>query len=430
MSTLRLTLACLTCLLLPYTNTTAQSVPARQHYQSLAESLQKAKSAKDWSNYLIASMEFADFSNSSPGSLLILARAYARNNNPAAALTTLQHFAAMGQYSEEVETSADLSPVRQLPGFAPLLKAVQANQSPISRSITSFKLKSLTGLLTEDVDYEPTIAKTFYFTTVLGKRIFAATETGLLHEFAKSPRDWPLMGLKVDFARGQLWATTVALRDFDAVPKAAQGNSEILCYSLKSGKLLREIPGPPGSALGDFALARNGELIVSDNEGGGIYVLAQAASVLQRIDNGEFISPQTPAISDDGNLLFIPDYVRGVAVLNRSTKQVRWLDSQGKYALTGIDGLYLVKDRLIAIQNGSTPERVVMFTLDQPLATLTAETIIERATKTLGDPTHGVVVGDTFYYIANSGWDNLDDHGNPKPNSTPTPPRLMRFTLP
>ena len=32
--------------------------------------------------------------------------------------------------------------------------------------------------------------------------------------------------------------------------------------------------------------------------------------------------------------------------------------------------------------------------------------------QTLGDPTHGVVVGDYFYYIANSGWDVLDEHGN------------------
>ena len=31
--------------------------------------------------------------------------------------------------------------------------------------------------------------------------------------------------------------------------------------------------------------------------------------------------------------------------------------------------------------------------------------------QTLGDPTHGVVVGDYFYYIANSGWDVLDEHG-------------------
>jgi hypothetical protein len=37
--------------------------------------------------------------------------------------------------------------------------------------------------------------------------------------------------------------------------------------------------------------------------------------------------------------------------------------------------------------------------------------MIESATSSLRDPTHGVVIGDYFYYIANSGWDVLDQHG-------------------
>ena len=81
---------------------------------------------------------------------------------------------------------------------------------------------------------------------------------------------------------------------------------------------------------------------------------------------------------------------------------------------------------LISVQNGASPERVVAFTLDPTLSEVAAETILERSTETLGDPTHGVVVGKDFYYIANSGWDILDDHGNPKPGAKPTQPRMMR----
>ena len=56
--------------------------------------------------------------------------------------------------------------------------------------------------------------------------------------------------------------------------------------------------------------------------------------------------------------------------------------------------------------------------------------IVERGTPTLGDPTHGVIVGRSFFYIANSGWDTLDDHGALKPDAKLTPPRLMRVALP
>jgi hypothetical protein len=55
--------------------------------------------------------------------------------------------------------------------------------------------------------------------------------------------------------------------------------------------------------------------------------------------------------------------------------------------------------------------------------------LIERATATLGDPTHGVVVGNRFYYIANSGWDALDEHGNIKAGKTMTSAVIMRAEL-
>jgi hypothetical protein len=40
------------------------------------------------------------------------------------------------------------------------------------------------------------------------------------------------------------------------------------------------------------------------------------------------------------------------------------------------------------------------------------------------------VVGSDFYYIANSGWDGIDERGVARPGVKATPPRLMRFALP
>jgi hypothetical protein len=131
-----------------------------------------------------------------------------------------------------------------------------------------------------------------------------------------------------------------------------------------------------------------------------------------RIDAGDFISPQTPAVLADGQHILVPDYVRGLGILDLNTKQVDWIPMEGKHALSGIDGLYALGTTLIATQNGTSPERVVRFVLTAPGTRVLSESIIERATPTLGDPTHGVMVGDYFYYIANSGWDVLDEHGN------------------
>ena len=216
------------------------------------------------------------------------------------------------------------------------------------------------------------------------------------------------------------------MQGFNFAPESDWGRSAVLCYDLRSGKLLQRIDGPHGGALGDMALMANGDVIVSDGEGGGVYRLLAKGTVLERLDDGDFISPQTPAMHPDGKHIFVPDYARGIGVLEVATKQVRWLSMQQRFALNGIDGLYFDHGKLIAVQNGTSPERVVVFTLDATLTRIESEKIIERSSGTLGDPTHGVVIGNEFYYIANSGWDSIDDHGNMKPGAKPSVPRIMR----
>jgi hypothetical protein len=121
----------------------------------------------------------------------------------------------------------------------------------------------------------------------------------------------------------------------------------------------------------------------------------------------------------------VPDYLRGIGILDLETKRIAWLAMEGRHALSGIDGLYLFGKALLATQNGTSPERVVRFELNASLAHVARESIIERATPTLGDPTHGVVIGNRFCYIANSGWDALDEHGNIQAGKTVSPSLIM-----
>jgi hypothetical protein len=186
------------------------------------------------------------------------------------------------------------------------------------------------------------------------------------------------------------------------------------------------LEGPPRAALGDMVLTREGIPIVSDGDGGGVYRVLE--NKLERIDDGAFISPQTPTMHPDGKHVFVPDYARGIGILDLATRQVKWLN-QGEHAVNGIDGLYLNRGSLIATQNGTSPERVIRFELDSNLSRIVSEEIIERSRPMLGDPTHGAVVGDFFYYIANSGWSQVDDHGDLKPGAKFTPPSIRRYRI-
>jgi sugar lactone lactonase YvrE len=405
-----------------------QSGSAVEQFQSLKGELRKSHASNDWHANLASANQLKALLNEAPNSLLEVARADVKVGDLDAAVRELQQFVRMGQSTEVLARSADFSGLLKNVNFAKIQSGMEANRSPISLGSMAFQLSD-SGLLAEDVDYDPH-ARRFFLTSVREKKIVSTEAGGTSTDFAKAPDGWPMLAIKVDPLRGVVWATEVALRGFSAVPESDWGRSAVLCYDLKNGKLLRRIEGPRPSGLGDMVMASNGDVIVSDGDGGGVYrVSADGSAGLQRLDGGDFISPQTPAMHPDGKHIFVPDYLRGVGVLDVATKQVTWLSMEREYALNGIDGLYFDRGRLIAVQNGTSPERVVAFTLDASLTRIESETVIERSTTTLGDPTHGVVIDKDFYYIANSGWDVIDDAGNMKAGAKLSAPRIMRAQL-
>jgi sugar lactone lactonase YvrE len=407
---------------------TAQTAgTATEQHNRIYKSLHDSHAAGDWAANLRAAKDFKAFTHGAPNSLLEAARADAHLGDLTAAMSELQQFVRMGQANDILLTSPDFATLRQQPEFTDIAKRMKDNASPSTLATAAFTLKD-TDLLPEDIDYDPS-SKRFFITSVLEKKIISADAQGLTRDFARSPNRWPMLAIKIDATHNKLWATEVALQDFSSVPKKDWGRSTLLCFDLKTAKLLSRVEGPHGSALGDMTLSPAGDVIVSDGAGGGIYRLPVGAKTLQRLDNGDFVSPQTPVLLPDGSRLLVPDYARGIGILDIAIKQVTWLSLDGRFAIIGIDGLYLDHQTLLAVQNGTSPERVTAFTMDDALTKIVAEKTIERATTTLGDPTHGVVIGSDFYYIANSGWNTLDDHGATTPTAKRTPAQIMRAPI-
>jgi hypothetical protein len=406
----------------------AEATTALERLGKFSTAAREARSHQDWAAYRAAAEQIKGLLNASPQSRLEVARAQVHVGNETAALDELTAYARMGQASEVVEKLPDFAPLRDRKGFEPVRASMAANRQPVAHSTAAFHIAD-PGLLPEDIDFDPQ-SKRFFFSSILQRRIVSTAGEGPLVELAKSPSGWPILALKIDAKRQVLWATEVAISGFASVPETDRGRSAVLSYDLKTGKLLRRIEGPRPSALGDMALAANGSVIVSDGEHGGLYRLEPGKDQLERLDRGDFISPQTLVIAPDAAHLYVPDYVRGLGMLDLKTKEVRWLSTADRFALDGIDGLYRVGNQFIAIQNGTNPDRVVQFSTDAATTEIRAENLVERATPTLGDPTHGVIVGDTFYYIANSGWDALNADGSVKSGVAMTQALVMKWPLP
>jgi hypothetical protein len=404
-----------------------QKSAVRKELEDIREQARRAHAAGDAVAYLAQSRRMRELLNGSPNSVLQVMSAEAFAGDSASAFRSFKQYIQMGQSNQSTFEAKQFETLRKTQEFLNLKAEMVKNDAPVSASTEVLHMPDA-DLVPEDIDYDPAHTQ-FYVSCVKKPQILTFDANGHFRVFAQAPDSWPMMALKVDPLRRTLWATEVALHGFKSIAEADWGTSVVLIYDLDSGKLLHRIPGPPHTTLGDMTLTPDGDAIVSDNSEGALYRVHRKTLGMERLDSGDFISPQTAVMSPDGGRLFVPDYARGIGILDVKTKRVTWLKSEGVHALDGIDGLYLRGTTLIATQNGTSPERVVRFELDKSQTRVESEAIIERATPTLGDPTHGVIVNGSFYYIANSGWDVLEEDGTLKAGGKPTSALIMRAEL-
>lgn len=404
---------------------------ALQQATDLEQRAQAAVKAGDQRGRIAADIGLLHLLNGSPAALEALARAYVASGETDRALAALNRFADLGLADDGLLTDGDrrLAAIANLPAYKQLLARLSRNQAPVLLSKVAFTLPDA-GLLAEDIDYD-TRSRSFLVSSVLEHKIIRVRPDGSATDFAVSPDGWPMVALKVDAPQNRVWATEVAFDGFAAAPRSAWGRSALLAFDLRSGRILQRIEAPLHSSLGDMALTPHGEPLVSDGDNGVLYRVS--GERLVEANRGDFISPQTPAMAPRPTqaqaACFVPDYVRGIARFDLRTAHADWLNQDGsdKVALIGIDGLYIHRSSLIATQNGVSPERVVLFELDPSFTHIVSSRVIEQSAATGTDPTHGVVVADSFYYIANAGWAQLDEHGEVRAGAKLTPARVMRY---
>jgi len=333
-----------------------------------------------------------------------------------AALAGLRHLAGMGLIYDFAADS-DFSSIRESSAFAAIVKQTDANKKPVSYSSPAFALAER-DLLPEDITYDPQTRR-FFVSSVRQSKII--TVDG--QEFAHT--DWSVLALRVDARRRILWAAEGWVPQCERCAKADRDRTALLAFDLDSGALKQRIESPVKGLLGDMTISRTGEIFVSEGIHGAVLRLRPGASALERIDTpGEFPSPQTPALSADQKTLYVADYARGIASISLATGQVKWLRPAADIALAGIDGLYVHRDSFLAVQNGTVPPRILRFSLG-----LTKQQLLEASWQGLGEPTHGTIVGNTFYFIANSGWNEYDNEGKKKPGSSPVESSIRKIVL-
>jgi sugar lactone lactonase YvrE len=345
-----------------------------------------------------------------------LAASETKLGNPEAALAGLRNLAGMGLVYD-LAADKDFSSLIGNSEFAAVLKRIEENKKPVTHSTPAFALAE-PDLIPEDITHDPKTER-FFISSVRKAKIL----TGDGKEFAKAP--WSVLALRIDAERRILWASTGWVPHCEGCDKADKDRTALLAFDADSGTLKQRIDSPVKGLLGDMTISRHGEIYISEGIYGAVFRLPVGGKAFERLDvPGEFPSPQTPALSEDEKTLYVPDYLRGIAAIDLASGAVRWLAPADDIALSGIDGLYVYRDSFLAVQNGTTPPRIMRFSLD-----LHKQEVLEANTAGLGEPTHGTIVGNSFYVIANTGWGDYDDQGVKKPGSAPVVSSIWKITL-
>jgi hypothetical protein len=195
------------------------------------------------------------------------------------------------------------------------------------------------------------------------------------------------------------------------------GRVGVYGYNLDTGRLERRVwvarDSSTAHTFGDVAVAPNGDVYTSDSQAPWIHVLRRGSDSLVRfLTHPLFRSLQGMAITADGSTMFAADYSHGLVRIDLATRAVRLLPPPNGVTLLGLDGLYLHRGSLIAVQNGVTPPRLVRICLDPTLTAVRGLAVLDRHPALVDEPTLGAVAGDSAFYVATSQWEKFDDAGN------------------
>lgn len=361
-----------------------------------------------------------------------LAAGYALVAKKEQALAILSQAAAMGFVFPEIEKDADFASLRNESDFDAVLKKFAENRAPVIHSEQAFTVHAK-GLVPEGLAYDPN-TKTFFVGSVYRRKIVAVNAAGEAKDFShESDGLWSVMGMKVDAKRHLLWGCTAGHMQMANAKPEENGKTAVFKYDLSSGKLLKKYPVPDGGGkhwLGDLALDSKGNVYASDSLSPAVYVIRQDKDEIESFVAGSpFINPQGIVLTSDEKKLLMADYLKGLFLIDLQTKEVVEVAALENATLLGIDGIYHVGNDIIAVQNGITPNRIVRLKLCSDWLVVEKLEVLEANNPVFDEPTLGVVVGDQFYFIANSQWGAIDAKGKLAPEEKLKDPVVLRLRL-
>ncbi len=280
-----------------------------------------------------------------------------------------------------------------------------------------------------------------FVTSIATGRIIRVDSSGAVRDIfaAGSEPQSGVFGVAVDTLCECLWVTTaphprraanVHARTNSARVFKEDSIAELLHVRIADGVVLRRYTlGDGGGMPGELTITPRGDVLVSDGVRGVLYRLRATGDSLETIRDSLLRSPQGIAVHADGRIAWVADWSRGLLMWNLESGQLTRVQAPGGVELRGIDGLRTHGTSLIAIQNGTTPARVLRIRTSADGARVDHVDELDVLTSGNGEPTVGAVQGDSFVYVATSQWPYWTNAGLRRGNSPLPSVQLRRLQL-
>lgn len=366
------------------------------------------------------------------GVLLFLRAAMAvQASAPADALRFLERLDAAG-WSIALSPQ-DFAPIAEDPRYRALAGRIAARDAPVHRSTDAFTIPG-PELIPEGIDVDPATG-TFYVGSIRQRTIVSIPAGGgPARPFVPPRRDglMSVIGLRVDPARGLLWAASNGAESMERYTPADRGVHAVYAFALADGSLRRRIalPAPPAGErhlLNDFAIAPDGAVFVTDSEAGALHrIPPDRDTLIAVVPPRSFFYPNGLAHAPTGQLYVA--HATGIALVDPATGSLTRLEAPPTVPLGGIDGLVLHGRALVAVQNGLGRSRLVRIELDDTGRRAVSLTVLENDPRALELPTTTAIYRDHAYTIGNSQLDALTPSGL-RPGRPLRDPRIVRTPL-
>jgi len=267
-------------------------------------------------------------------------------------------------------------------------------------------------MLPESVAYDAKDGS-FYVGSMRKGKVVRYDPRGRASDFIAPRQDglWEVVGIKAHTTRRVLWVCSYEGSELEGYHKRDRTASGIFAFNLDTGKLVRKwVLDVAGEQHGfnDLVVTRGNDVYATHMvKDAAIYRITQKDQKLEMFAAPQGLrEPNGIAISPDERTLFVAG-ADGIIAIDVATAKSRPVAVPDTEKTGGIDGLYYYRGSLIGILGNS----INRYRLDDSQTRITLTEVLEQNHPLMSIPTTGVIVGDEFYYVANSQLDAVRPDG-------------------